>query len=982
LGAFTFTSSNTAVATISVNDGVSSINVIGGGTTTITATQAASGGYASSVVTASLTVTVVLPTFGTFTLPTGIQVYQNQTITRVLTPPTSNSSGAFTFTSSNTAVATISISGGVSSINVIGAGSTIITATQAASGIYASSSVTASLTVTVVLPTFGTFSLPSHELVYQNQTITRELTPPPSNSSGAFTFTSTNTDVATISISGGVSSINVIGAGSTIITVTQALSGIYASSSIVFLLNTVKGTSFRTIWRQLGADIDGEAAADQSGYSVSLSADGNTLAIGARNNDGKGSDAGHVRVYTRDPNKTTAVTNQSSSNFGPVGWTRLGADIDGEAASDNSGVSVSLSSDGNIVAIGATGNDGNGSNSGHVRVYKYFQGTNTWVQQGGDIDGEAAIDQTGFSVSLSSNGNTVAIGAPYNDGNGGDVGHVRVYTRDTNKTTAVTDQSSSNFGPIGWTRLGGDIDGEAGGDQTGNSVSLSADGNILAIGARNNDGNGSNAGHVRVYTRDTTVPLGWRQLGADIDGKAPGDQSGQSVSLSSDGNTLAIGAHTNDGNGADSGHVRVYKYFQGTNTWVQQGGDIDGEAAGDWSGYSVSLSSDGTTLAIGARNNDGNGSDAGHLRVYMRDPNKTTAVTDQSSSNFGPVGWTRLGADIDGEAVYDYIGFSVSLSSDGNTVAIGANLNDGNGGDSGHVRVYNINSPTFGPFTLPSDIQVYQNQTITRVLTPPSSNSLGAFTFTSSNTAVATITVNNGVSSINVIGGGTTTITATQAASGGYASSVVTASLTVTVVLPTFGTFTLPYDELVYQNQTITRVLTPPTSNSSGAFTFTSSNTAVATITVNNGVSSINVIGAGITAITATQAASGIYASSPVAVSLYTVTGREIPPVEDIIEVQASATNPKILRVLFSVENNRNPIGNTSIYLQTYEGSGYFFPTVVQGELGHIYYATLNLGILTVGDSNYNRITLLRVHSDNNAIQYSQKPDVYLGPNF
>ena len=49
---------------------------------------------------------------------------------------------------------------------------------------------------------------------------------------------------------------------------------------------------------------------------------------------------------------------------------QLGADIDGEAASDRSGWSVSLSADGNIIAIGAEKNDGNGSNSGHVRVYK------------------------------------------------------------------------------------------------------------------------------------------------------------------------------------------------------------------------------------------------------------------------------------------------------------------------------------------------------------------------------------------------------------------------------------------------------------------------------------------------------------------------------------------------------------------------------------------------------------------------------------
>ena len=105
---------------------------------------------------------------------------------------------------------------------------------------------------------------------------------------------------------------------------------------------------------QLGEDIDGEAADDHSGYhSVSLSADGNIVAIGGRKNDGNGADSGHVRVY------------ELQSNV----WTQLGADIDGEAAGDMSGHSVSLSANGKIVAIGAPYNDGNGSNSGHVRVY-------------------------------------------------------------------------------------------------------------------------------------------------------------------------------------------------------------------------------------------------------------------------------------------------------------------------------------------------------------------------------------------------------------------------------------------------------------------------------------------------------------------------------------------------------------------------------------------------------------------------------------
>ncbi|NBT27856.1 MAG: hypothetical protein EBT09_15250, partial [Actinobacteria bacterium] len=72
---------------------------------------------------------------------------------------------------------------------------------------------------------------------------------------------------------------------------------------------------------------------------------------------------------------------------------KLGKDIDGEAAGDNSGRSVSLSSDGLTVAIGAVGNDGNGDKSGHVRVYKYTAGI--WIKMGSDIDGEAAGDNSG-----------------------------------------------------------------------------------------------------------------------------------------------------------------------------------------------------------------------------------------------------------------------------------------------------------------------------------------------------------------------------------------------------------------------------------------------------------------------------------------------------------------------------------------------------------------------------------------------------------
>ena len=90
---------------------------------------------------------------------------------------------------------------------------------------------------------------------------------------------------------------------------------------------------------------------------------------------------------------------------------------------------MSLSGNGNIVAIGATEIDGNGDSSGHVRVYTYQN--SVWVQHGEDIDGESEYDSYGISVSLSGNGKTVAIGAHYNDGNGTFSGNVRVYKYNT-----------------------------------------------------------------------------------------------------------------------------------------------------------------------------------------------------------------------------------------------------------------------------------------------------------------------------------------------------------------------------------------------------------------------------------------------------------------------------------------------------------------------------------------------------------------------
>ena len=128
-------------------------------------------------------------------------------------------------------------------------------------------------------------------------------------------------------------------------------------------------------------------------------------------------------------------------------------------------------------------------------------------------------------------------------------------------------------------------------------------------------------------------------------------------------------APDNDGNGVSSGHVRVWKYDETKLKWTQLGQDIDGEALDDWSGFSVSLSSDGKIVAIGAMNNGA----TGHVRVWKYDETES---------------WFQLGQDIDGEAAYDYSGSLVSLSSDGKTVSIGGSGNDRNGSAAEHVRVW------------------------------------------------------------------------------------------------------------------------------------------------------------------------------------------------------------------------------------------------------------------------------------------------------
>lgn len=257
----------------------------------------------------------------------------------------------------------------------------------------------------------------------------------------------------------------------------------------------------------------------------------------------------------------------------------------------------------------------------------------TWEQLGMSLSGEAASDFSGNELAISEDGLTVAIGAQGNDGSELVAGHVRVY----------------RFINGEWTQLGEDIDGEAEGDYSGSSVSLNADGAIVAIGADGNNDGGTDAGQVRVFQ---FINDEWVQMGSDIDGEDSYDQFGHSLDLSADGSIVAVGAYGNDDFAPSAGHVRVFQLTSGD--WVQIGQDIDGQLISEWFGISIGLSGDGTIVAAGASQNHENGANVGEARVYQ----------------FVSGEWIQMGTDIENDIVNSYFGRRLSISADGQQLAI------------------------------------------------------------------------------------------------------------------------------------------------------------------------------------------------------------------------------------------------------------------------------------------------------------------------
>lgn len=358
--------------------------------------------------------------------------------------------------------------------------------------------------------------------------------------------------------------------------------GEFAGSAYVFTRSTGQW-----VQQQKLTPDDGDGG-DRFGHRVSLSSDGTTALIGAhRDEDPNARASGSAYVFTRSNGQWTQQQKLASD--------------DGDTFS-LFGSSVSLSSDGTTALIGARYDSGSGS------AYVFSESNGQWTQQQkitpGGSDNDDSRDNFGGSVSLSNDGTTAIIGA-YNDGdvNGTESGSAYVFVQNNGEWTQQQKISAN--------------DGDSG-DIFGIDVALSADGTSAVIGAaRDEDPNGEAAGSAYAFASQNGQWTQQQKL-TTSDGD-DWDRFGTRLSLSSDGTTALIDAHTNeDPNGESAGSAYVFTHNGGEWTQQQRLAANDGDSE-DKFGLDVSLSNDGTTALIGARKDeDPNGQAAGSAYAFSR----------------------------------------------------------------------------------------------------------------------------------------------------------------------------------------------------------------------------------------------------------------------------------------------------------------------------------------------------------------------------
>lgn len=321
---------------------------------------------------------------------------------------------------------------------------------------------------------------------------------------------------------------------------------------LIAAIITMTSNSFAQFIQQgnklVGNDISGTAA---EGNSVTISADGNTVAFGGIGDNGL---AGAVWVFTR------------SNGI----WTQLGNKLTGSGSAGNStlGNSLACSGDGSTLIAGGQMDDN------YVGAAWVFTNSNgVWNQQGDKLVGLGYVgkSQQGFSVALSEDGNTAIVGGP---GDYANQGAAWIFTRSNGVWTQQGDKV------VGSKPVGGSFEGQ--------TVALSADGNTAIIGGASDD---NYRGAVWVFARSNGV---WTQQGNKL--VVPSGIQvtlGTSVSISGDGNTIAAGGSNGEG--------AVWIFSKSNGIWQQQQDSLVGAPAFGPSsqGYSVAISSDGNSIVEG-----------------------------------------------------------------------------------------------------------------------------------------------------------------------------------------------------------------------------------------------------------------------------------------------------------------------------------------------------------------------------------------------
>ncbi|MEM7246953.1 MAG: hypothetical protein AAF533_16510 [Acidobacteriota bacterium] len=374
----------------------------------------------------------------------------------------------------------------------------------------------------------------------------------------------------------------------------------------------------------------------QFGFSVSLS--GDVLAIGsptsAEDNEGA------AYVFERDPlTETWSETKLQASDTG---------------AGDLLGISVAA--DGHTVVVGAHLHDDSVLNTGAAYFFERDEGgLGNWGQSKKLTALDAAAgDSFGVSVSVSSD--TIAVGA---SASGADnEGAAYVFERNAG--------GLGNWGEVEKLAPADDF------DLFGISVAVSGD--TLLVGAYLDDDNGSNAGAIYFYERDTD-PTDWiagpKRLASDGESQ---DQFGRSVSISGD-HALA-GAPLEDAAAGSTGAAYVFERDEGgPDNWgeVEKLTASDG-ASNDQLGESVSISGD---LAIaGARFENSQGSDAGAAYIFKR--------LGGCPDNWGEIAKLTASDAAAGDR------FGVGVAADGTRFAAGADFDDDGATDAGSAYVFEL----------------------------------------------------------------------------------------------------------------------------------------------------------------------------------------------------------------------------------------------------------------------------------------------------